>query len=219
MIKARLLWNISVYVKMLRWCCTSWWQQFHLTSFHTFGWRLKKKMAWPIFQCGKTNSEGPRRRWRRGAAQQMAREIGIRINKRDKTEKKWRHQRLCHFRSARQPGPAALTKTTLAWPSPWQPGGDENPTSGTNKVAPNDAQERTDVGKQMRRTKGASRSRDRRIRWLDGGRARRGEERGKTLSRKRKKKKHGTVEGASVPVECWRCLESRCRSRETNISL
>lgn len=70
----------------------------------------------------------------------------------------------------------------------------------------------------MRRTKGASRSRDRGIRCAaEEGRRQAGG--GKMKDNKKKKKEKGMVAASFVPVECWRCLESRCRSREKNISL
>lgn len=38
----------------------------------------------------------------------------LEIHKRGKSSKKWRPSRLCHFTSARQPGPAAMTKAALS---------------------------------------------------------------------------------------------------------
>lgn len=143
-------------------------------------------MPLPVFHCRKTNSEGrdggdkeKRSRWLYGIPNI------IRIYKRENSEK-WRPSRLCHFRSARQPAP-------LLWRRPRSHGhrhdnpSDENPTSGKQGCPEWHAVETGE--KQMRRTKGASRSRDRGIRCVrEEGVRQGGEEKWKTP---RKKKKQG----------------------------
>lgn len=99
----------------------------------------------------------------------MAQEIGIRIYKRENSEK-WRHQGCATSdRHGNRPhcsdedhAHMAIVMTTPVMRTPHQ----------VNKVALNDVWKRR-VEKQMRRTKGASRSRDRGIRWA-GGVSRRG---------------------------------------------
>lgn len=94
----------------------------------------------------------------------MVQEIGITIYKRENSEK-WRPSSLCPFQISTATGPAALTKTacmaivmtTPVMRAPHQ----------VKKVALNDGWKGR-VKKQMRRTKGASRSRDSRIRCVRG---------------------------------------------------
>ena len=179
----------------------------------------KKKIPWPIFQSRKTNSEG-----RGGGAdkeeRQMAQEIGIRIYKRENSEK-WRHRRRATPDQHGNTAPPPLTKAALAWPSSWQPPVMRTPHQ-VNKVALNDVQRRDRV---KNKWGGQRVLLGREIEGLDG-RGRRGKEKMKDSEHthehahtRTQKKERGMMEGAFVPVECWRCLESRCRSREENISL
>lgn len=146
----------------------------------------------------------------------MAQEIGIRIYKRENSEK-WRPSRLCHFISARQPAPLlwrrpalrmAIVMATPVMRTPHQ----------VNKVALNDVRKRR-VKNKWGGQRVASRSRDRGIRCVREEEGRGGDGEGKKKWKTPNKKKKRMMEGAFVPVECWRCLESRCRSREKNISL